>query len=500
MKNFIINIIDVLKDNNSTISSIKTYKKGVLPPLPVFPALSVLPISESYNYNYSNGKYRVNREVNLEIYIKSISLKNAREQLRDLIENVKTILTENYTIEGLVDDLHLRTLDFDDPLSFGDSILQRGVITINGFTYENKPSDRLSDSSISEATENQIIDELKDMFITYKDDATYPLNTIKSLNVQTIAPQVAFPAVLIAGSLASQRYREYTGLDVLDMTCEISVFTKLVDKDYALYTNLDIAENIKRNLQRVANLNGYLLDPEIERINYYRSFDGRLGLIYQSSLMYRGRALSLIDNDFSEVGSGCIDADGNEYEVVKIGNQIWMAENLRTTKYQNGDSIIYVPSGQSWSSSTEGRYGLYNDNSGLLGTYGLLYNFAAVEDSRGIAPDGWRVPTKEDADELVAYLGGEAVAGGKLKEIGTSNWNTPNTGATDEVGFTGLPSGQRNIQGTDDSIGEWAVWWVNEIISSIYVYTFDAVYNGVDCYVRQQLRRGGRAIRCIKET
>jgi uncharacterized protein (TIGR02145 family) len=137
----------------------------------------------------------------------------------------------------------------------------------------------------------------------------------------------------------------------------------------------------------------------------------------------------------------CKDADGIVYKTVKIGNQIWMAENLRTTKYRNGNPIPNVTDANDWSQLTTGAYCDYEnqpDNS-----YGKLYNAFAVNDPRSIAPKGWHVPTGEEWKILLDYLGGENIAGGKLKETGTTHWESPNTGATNESGFSALPCGLR---------------------------------------------------------
>lgn len=149
-----------------------------------------------------------------------------------------------------------------------------------------------------------------------------------------------------------------------------------------------------------------------------------------------------------------IDIDGNAYKTVKIGTQIWMAENLKVTHYSNGEPI---PKGFN---SLSGVYFDYYYSSFHTATYGRLYNWYVVNDQRQIAPKGWHVPTSDDFLALENYLGGSNIAGGKLKETGLEHWQTPNTGATNESGFTGLPSGfQENgdllfIKGTNG--GFWS--------------------------------------------
>lgn len=128
------------------------------------------------------------------------------------------------------------------------------------------------------------------------------------------------------------------------------------------------------------------------------------------------------------------DADSNTYNTVTIGSQCWMAENLKTKTYLNGDPILSNLSGSEWTNTTSGAYQISSD------IYGNLYNAYAVADERHICPAGWHVPSASEWDELLIYLGGEENAGGSMKETGTSHWLDPNVGATNESGFTALPA------------------------------------------------------------
>ena len=155
----------------------------------------------------------------------------------------------------------------------------------------------------------------------------------------------------------------------------------------------------------------------------------------------------------------CTDADGNNYPVVKIGDQWWMAENLNTTVYNDGTPIPFETDSAIWSNLVAHGYCWYNSNVGNKDTYGALYNWFTVNSGK-LAPIGWHVPTDEEMTTLTTYLGGESIAGGKLKESGTTHWNTPNTGATNETGFTALPGGYRGfLDGTYYSVGNGGYWW-----------------------------------------
>jgi len=141
------------------------------------------------------------------------------------------------------------------------------------------------------------------------------------------------------------------------------------------------------------------------------------------------------------------DIDGNEYATIQIGTQVWMAENLRTTKYCNGDPIPNVTDSLQWVNLATGAWAHNNNYSQYENLYGKLYNWYAVDDSRNICPCNWHVPTDAEWTTLIDYLGGEGVAGGKMKSTGTQYWLSPNTDATNESGFSGLPGGTVNPVG-----------------------------------------------------
>jgi uncharacterized protein (TIGR02145 family) len=138
------------------------------------------------------------------------------------------------------------------------------------------------------------------------------------------------------------------------------------------------------------------------------------------------------------------DRDGNVYKTITIGTQTWMAENLRTTTYNDDKPIPNVSDPIAWASLLSGAYCNYKDTSDVdfIATYGRLYNWYAINTGK-LAPQGWHVPSKAEFTTLINFLGGDAVAGGKLKETGTTHWLSPNTEATNESGFSALPSGYR---------------------------------------------------------
>jgi uncharacterized protein (TIGR02145 family) len=193
------------------------------------------------------------------------------------------------------------------------------------------------------------------------------------------------------------------------------------------------------------------------------------------------------------------DIDGNEYNVIKIGNQIWMAENLRTTKYRDGKAILLVTDGTAWNYLNTSGYCLYNNFVAYRNSYGALYNWYAVN-TRILCPTGWHVPSDAEWTTLTTFLGGDSVAGGKLKETSTVHWSRPNTGATNESGFKALPGGTRYNRGSFYHTGYYGCWWS----ATEYYNESNAWYRGMSyetCYVRRHYdsKSVGFSVRCLKD-
>ena len=145
---------------------------------------------------------------------------------------------------------------------------------------------------------------------------------------------------------------------------------------------------------------------------------------------------------------------------IVIGTQQWMRENLDVVTYRNGDIIEQVTDTSKWTELTTGAWCYYNNDPETGAIYGKLYNWYAVNDPRGLAPQGWHIPTDAEWDILGDKFGGQSVAGGKMKIPGTTtNWKEPNTGATNETGFTGLPGGYRNRDGSFNNVFLIGSWW-----------------------------------------
>jgi uncharacterized protein (TIGR02145 family) len=201
------------------------------------------------------------------------------------------------------------------------------------------------------------------------------------------------------------------------------------------------------------------------------------------------------------------DVDGNAYHTVTIGTQVWMIENLKVGHYRNGDPIANVTDSAQWIGLTTGAWCYYGNNTSNDDVYGKLYNWYAVNDGN-IAPTGWHVPTYAEWITLATFLGGDppvevgvtvqqAVAGGKMKS--TDFWTSPNTGATNESGFNGLPGGFRRYDGPFYSVGTFGYWWSFSEKSTSFAWGCTLGYDSGGINIFGGHEAGAFSVRCVKD-
>lgn len=194
------------------------------------------------------------------------------------------------------------------------------------------------------------------------------------------------------------------------------------------------------------------------------------------------------------------DYDGNVYRTVKIGSQIWMAENLKTAHYRNGIRIPNFFNEELWTNTKTGAYCLNkNDSVGYKKTYGALYNFYAVADSNNLCPEGWHVPTQSECMTLINYLGGKDAAGIRLKDNRTGLWNIKDKQAGNESGFSGLPAGGRGKKGPVDEVGNYATWWSSSSVDSLYAWHWGLYPDRPGIRSNPGHKASGFSVRCIKD-
>jgi uncharacterized protein (TIGR02145 family) len=208
-------------------------------------------------------------------------------------------------------------------------------------------------------------------------------------------------------------------------------------------------------------------------------------------------------NPTSGYGSNITDVEGNSYITVYIGTQQWMWENLKTSKYSDGTTIPNITDNTQWQNNTTGACAYYNNDAANNAKYGKLYNWYAVSKTtngnKNVCPTGWHVPTDAEWTVLTDYLGGNRIAGGKLKEVGTNNWNSPNAEATNTSLFSALPGGYRDHNGNYSYVGVYGGWW-----SSTEDDTYNAWNRDLYNYIGNANRNGngkknGFSVRCLRD-
>ena len=210
-------------------------------------------------------------------------------------------------------------------------------------------------------------------------------------------------------------------------------------------------------------------------------------------------------------GQGADDRDGNRYNTVIIGNQEWMTQNLRTSHYANGDSIPQVTERSEWAELSTGSWTYYNNDDYFVTHYGKLYNWHAVNDSRGLCPAGWRVPSDNDWKTLEQQLempdselqrmgtrGSEDQIGGKLKSTDMQLWREPNRGASNESGFSGLPGGNRSETGGFEGIGSMGLWWSSTEAGSGMAWMRLLSHDSGNITKLYSEKRYGFSVRCFR--
>lgn len=242
--------------------------------------------------------------------------------------------------------------------------------------------------------------------------------------------------------------------------------TKSVTLD-GLITSNGGAQVIERGFCWSTNLNPTIADNKIINQSATNNFSNNIFGLNESTNYYvrayaknnQGVSYGNIQS-FSTLGYGTLtDIDNNVYSTITIGSQVWMVQNLKTTKYKNGTPIQNITN--SWLSVTSGAYCWYNNDITYKNIYGALYNFYAVN-TGNLAPTGWHVPSDSEWSVLINYLGGVGNAEAKLREVGVSHWSTPNSGATNESGFTALPGGTRSSGYPVNefvNISNYGFWW-----------------------------------------
>ena len=192
------------------------------------------------------------------------------------------------------------------------------------------------------------------------------------------------------------------------------------------------------------------------------------------------------------------DVNGNIYHSVTLGSQVWMVENLKATRYNDGTDLDNITNQASWASAYASSYCWYdNDMKTYKEPFGALYNLKAVKSNK-LCPAGWHIPTEAEWTTLTTFLGGEVVAGNELKEAGLTNWLSPNDGATNSSAFTALPGGCRNTEGSFYGQGMYGYWWSYDQDGADNANVISLNYNDGIVLVHNANTGFGASVRCLK--
>jgi uncharacterized protein (TIGR02145 family) len=202
----------------------------------------------------------------------------------------------------------------------------------------------------------------------------------------------------------------------------------------------------------------------------------------------------------TDISTPVTDIEGNIYNTVIIGTQVWMIEGLKATKYNDGTAIPNVVDNTAWSTNTTGAYCDYSNTAANSNIYGKLYNWYVVASTnvKKVCPTGWHVPDDSEWTTLITFLGGESLAGGKLKEAGTTHWFNPNSGATNESEFTALPGGYRSGTGTFGLLGNTGFWWSSAEANATYAWYLYMYYDTSSAIKSDMDKHDGFSVRCVK--
>jgi uncharacterized protein (TIGR02145 family) len=193
------------------------------------------------------------------------------------------------------------------------------------------------------------------------------------------------------------------------------------------------------------------------------------------------------------------DIEGNTYNTIRIGDQVWMAENLKTSTFSDGTEIPEVTLDIEWNELTTPGLSWYNNDEIInKNTYGALYNYYSVI-SGSLCPAGWHVPSRDEWQQLRDVLGDTITGGGKLKEEGTLHWRKPNTGAVNTIGFAALPSGIRYFEGTFNSISYFTSFWSSTESDNNRAWYLSLYYNDAVAAMNRISKKDGFSVRCIQD-
>lgn len=354
--------------------------------------------------------------------------------------------------------------------------------------------------SIFELNASQLEDGLSGSWEVIQNTASYTLSD--PLN----------PNCIITGEYRGQyqiRWTVTNGKEEKHKDITIKMFKRIPDNiiqgesSFELYTDslslngINLTEGLTGTWELVEGSNSYTLsNPEDPKCIFKGELLGSYKLRWT---IFNGKDEKYDDIDINIVGF-TDKRDYQKYKAIKIGNQIWMAENLRTKYFTNGDLINDGTGIGDISDLSNPKYWFsYDEDISFIPTYGRLYTWFTLSDNRNICPCNWHIPDNTEWKELADYLGGEFIAGGELKEQGTEHWFSPNEGATNGSGFTALPGGMRGYGGSYGNLGYSGNWWSLDETTPSEAYSWALSFNNTNFYYGGSSKKVGFSVRCIKD-
>ncbi|WP_395048653.1 fibrobacter succinogenes major paralogous domain-containing protein [Flavobacterium sp.] len=219
-----------------------------------------------------------------------------------------------------------------------------------------------------------------------------------------------------------------------------------------------------------------------------------------SSVLFLGCSSSGSDSNPNDNNNNTLpvsDIDGNIYNVIQIGSKTWMQKNLNVSKYRNGDIIPQITDPTQWKNTTTGAWCYYKNDINNGQIYGKLYNWYAVNDPRGLSPQGWHISSNDEWVVLIGYLGGDMLAGYTMKELGVTHWSATTPETTNSSGFMGLPGGFSSY-GAFSGIGLTGWWWTSSQETNLYAYMHTLYYAHGKVPTSTFEKRYGMSVRCIR--
>lgn len=372
-------------------------------------------------------------------------------------------------------------------------VLKTGNYKLTEFLILNAADSTIFAAPLAGSQEAQNVSSPLPITFTVTKNATTPVN-VEVLSTESKKPEDfglnSFPIIEVKtfGFMIGVTDKENSNLLSAKLTVSNGAYTYVQNLDSILNNVVTVKDGLSDYMLMVekTGYKTYTHTYPIDSLKKFKNDTGNLPLLVE-----------LVKEET------VTDIDGNVYHTIQIGTQIWLKENLKVTHYRNGDPIADGTGIGNYSGQAIPKY-YFNNNDDINNTsvYGRLYTWYAATDTCNVCPTGWHLPNEAEWTQLTDFLGGELVAGSKMKEIGTFHWNSPNTGATNESEFTGLPGGYSSSYGDFAIPGIGGYFWSSTSKSNPEnAWSLVLYYNSYGILIQPNGngKKLGLSIRCLKD-